>query len=72
MFHCILGMTVKDSGEVYISGYNIDKDPLKAKQMIGFSPDDPFLYPYLSGLEHLKLWGGFEILMNQLLLTVKN
>ncbi|MEI4617179.1 ABC transporter ATP-binding protein [Bacillus cereus] len=57
---CIMGMTIKDSGEIYVSQYNMDTNPIKAKKIIGFSPDEPFLYPYLSGLEHLKLWAGFR------------
>ncbi|KIQ77412.1 hypothetical protein RW25_24255 [Bacillus sp. L_1B0_8] len=57
---CIMGMTIKDSGEIYVSQYNMDKNPIEAKKIIGFSPDEPFLYPYLSGVEHLKLWAGFR------------
>ncbi|UOY91142.1 ABC transporter ATP-binding protein [Ectobacillus sp. JY-23] len=63
--HCILGMLSRDSGDIYVSNYHIDIEPVKSRHLVGFSPDDPFLYSYLSGLEHLKLWAGFRGLDEQ-------
>ena len=30
---CIMGMTIKDSGEIYVSQYNMDTNPIKAKKL---------------------------------------
>jgi ABC-2 type transport system ATP-binding protein len=42
--------------------YAIDLDdaPLQAKTCLGYAADEPFLYPYLTGYEHLRLWCAFR------------
>ncbi len=45
-------------GRIYINGLDIAKEPSKAKQIIGFIPDRPFLYEKLSGLEFLTFKAG--------------
>ena len=37
---CIVGILPFEQGEIDICGVNLLKDPLKAKQMIGYVPDN--------------------------------
>lgn len=48
------GLIEPDSGSVLIKGIDIKTAPEKAKQLIGFIPDRPYLYEKLTGLEFLK------------------
>jgi ABC-2 type transport system ATP-binding protein len=45
-------------GRIYINGLDIAKEPSKAKRIIGFIPDRPFLYEKLSGIEFLRFKAG--------------
>lgn len=51
----ITGIIKQNSGTISINGIDIDKEPLKAKAIIGYVPDRPFLYEKLTGLEFLKM-----------------
>ncbi len=48
------GILLPDSGTVEIAGINLEKQPEKAKQKIGFIPDRPYLYEKMTGNEFLK------------------
>ncbi|HPD56955.1 MAG TPA: ABC transporter ATP-binding protein [Smithellaceae bacterium] len=48
------GIIEPTSGKVIISGIDMKEDPLRAKKIIGFVPDRPFLYEKLTGMEFLK------------------
>ncbi len=48
------GLIAPDSGRVEINGINMGRFPEKAKQIIGFIPDRPYLYEKLTGMEFLK------------------
>ena len=48
------GIIEPTSGSIRIGGIDMHKDPVAAKQMIGFVPDRPFLYEKLTGMEFLK------------------
>lgn len=50
----IAGVLKPTKGRIIIDGKDIQKDPLGAKQIIGFIPDRPFLYEKLTGVEFLK------------------
>ncbi len=51
----ILGGLIRpDKGEVFINGIPMKTEPEKAKQIIGFIPDRPYLYEKLTGMEFLK------------------
>ncbi len=51
----ITGIIKQNSGTISINGIDIDKEPLKAKAIIGYVPDRPFLYEKLTGFEFLKM-----------------
>jgi len=48
------------SGEAVINSVNANKDPLKARQMLSYIPENLKLYAYLSGLENLDFFCGLE------------
>lgn len=53
----ITGLLAPTSGSIQVLGLDIAKDPVKVKHQIGYIPDDPFVYDYLSGREFLQLSG---------------
>jgi ABC-2 type transport system ATP-binding protein len=54
----ITGILKPTSGTIEIDGLDIQKQPEAAKSIIGYIPDDPFLYGRLSGREYLDFVGG--------------
>jgi ABC-2 type transport system ATP-binding protein len=52
------GLYAPTSGDVRINGYDIQREPLKAKERLGYIPDMPFLYDKLTGREFLFFKGG--------------
>jgi len=56
----IVGLLKPDTGCVTIAGIDIDKKPLVAKALIGFVPDNPVSYPFLTGNEFLYLTGNLR------------
>jgi len=54
----VTGLFSSTSGNILIDGINILKNPVKAKSLIGYVPDQPFLYDKLTGREFLYFSGG--------------
>jgi len=54
----IAGILKPTSGEVIIDNLDIQKQPEEAKKLVGYIPDDPYLYDRLSAREHLGFIGG--------------
>ena len=52
------GLYKPSEGEVRINGYDIQREPLKAKQSLGYVPDLPYLYDKLTGREFLYFKAG--------------
>jgi len=53
----IMGMLKPDSGNVNVCGINVRDKPIDARMQIGYVPETPFLYEYLSAAEYLDLVG---------------
>lgn len=53
-FKCATGIQNFDQGEILINGYDIVKDPLKAKQSLGYIPDNHATFEELTGLEYIN------------------
>jgi ABC-2 type transport system ATP-binding protein len=47
----------KTSGEILLDGERIERDPIAFKQRMGYVPEEPHLYPHLTGLEYLVMVG---------------
>jgi ABC-2 type transport system ATP-binding protein len=57
----VSGVLLPTSGQIFIGGNDLAKDPEGAKSRIGYIPDRPYLYEKLSGGEFIRfvagLWG---------------
>jgi ABC-2 type transport system ATP-binding protein len=49
----VLGILPADTGEVRIMGRRIVDDPIAAKRVVGYVPESPQLYEFLTGAEYL-------------------
>ena len=49
----ILGLIKPDSGSVNVLGINTKDDPVAVKRRVGYVPETPRLYEFLTGLEYL-------------------
>ena len=61
----ITGLYSPTKGSVQIAGYDIQKNPIEAKNLIGYIPDQPFLYEKLTGREFLYFCGGLYNIKKQ-------
>lgn len=50
----ITGLLYPSSGTAVIGGHDIQAEPLEAKRILGYIPDNPFLYEKLTGREYLS------------------
>jgi ABC-2 type transport system ATP-binding protein len=58
----IAGIIDFDQGEVFINGYSIKNQPLEAKRLIAYIPDNPDIYESLTGSQYLDFMADvFEI-----------
>ena len=63
----ITGLYTPTNGTIHIGGFDIQKNHIEAKQLIGYIPDQPFLYEKLTGREFLFFCGGlYKIEKNKL------
>lgn len=53
----LTGLLRPTAGTISIGGFDIVKDTLSAKRMMGLVPDEPFVYPKLTGAEYLRFVG---------------
>ena len=49
------GILKPDSGSVFINDFDMQKEPLKAKQVIGYIADSPDMFLRLKGIEFMNL-----------------
>ena len=54
----ITGLYAPTNGKILINNIDIFKEPIKAKSIIGYIPDQPFIYEKLTGREFLYFSGG--------------
>lgn len=58
LIRILTGIIRQTAGDVIIYGNNLNKFPRKAKSLIGFVPDRPYLYEKLTPLEYFDFMGG--------------
>ncbi len=49
-----VGILAPDEGRIYIDGVSVIDDPINAKKIISYIPDNPDLYEYLTGIKYLN------------------
>src|SRR5918993_3354865 len=53
----IAGLVDPSSGRVEYDGHNVRDDLIAFRHELGYVPEEPYLYPFLSGREYLELVG---------------
>jgi ABC-2 type transport system ATP-binding protein len=53
----LTGLLQPSSGEVVCDGREVRLDPVEFRRRLGYVPEEPHLYPFLTGREHLELIG---------------
>lgn len=53
----IIGILRPDSGTISVNGVGVKENPLDARRMIGYVPETPQLYEYLTAAEYLDFVG---------------
>jgi len=53
----VLGLVKPDSGSVNVLGINVEDDPVAVKRKVGYVPEAPRVYDFLTGLEFLDFTG---------------
>jgi len=53
----LLGLVQPDAGSVKVLGLDVKKDSLSVKQEVGYAPESPRLYEFLTGIEYLDFIG---------------
>ena len=48
------GILQFDEGEIFIDGHSIRQEPISCKSVLAYIPDDPQLYPYMTGVQYLN------------------
>lgn len=51
----LTGLVEPTGGVVRFQGADIAEDPIDYRRHVGYVPEEPHLYPYLSGIEYLQL-----------------
>jgi ABC-2 type transport system ATP-binding protein len=51
----ITGLIEPSNGEILFEGVPIDRDRIAHRQRLGYVPEEPHLYPHLTGLEYLQM-----------------
>jgi len=49
----VMGLVKPDSGRIYVHGFDVQRDSMKVKKILGYVPETPRLYEFLTGLEYL-------------------
>lgn len=51
---CVAGISGFNSGNITIGGFNIRENPMDAKKIIAYIPDNPDIYDYMSAIQYLN------------------
>lgn len=65
----LAGLLEPSSGTVEYDGRDIRDAPLEFRRRLGYVPEEPFLYPFLSGREYLQLVGRLRDVPEPVLLA---
>lgn len=60
LFRLLMGILKASSGSMRIRGLDCFEDRIAVKRLVGFLPDEPVFYSYLSGKEILELSAGMH------------
>jgi ABC-2 type transport system ATP-binding protein len=63
----LCGLLEPTAGTATIGGFDIRKEPQKAKELIGVCPQEVAVYKFLTGMENLELFGNLHSMDKQVL-----
>jgi ABC-2 type transport system ATP-binding protein len=63
----LAGLLEPSAGRIEYGGRAIHEDPIAYRQQLGYVPEEPYLYPFLSGREYLELIGRLRGIPEELL-----
>jgi ABC-2 type transport system ATP-binding protein len=49
----LMGLVQPTSGSVHVLGIDVQKDPVSVKKQVGYVPESPNIYEFLTGIEYL-------------------
>ena len=52
---CIVGINDISEGDIVVDGVSIKVNPIKVKSMIAYIPDNPDIYPNLTGIQYINM-----------------
>ncbi|MEM3873965.1 MAG: ATP-binding cassette domain-containing protein [Candidatus Bathyarchaeia archaeon] len=58
----LCGLLKPTSGFVWVGGYDVQRESAKVKGLIGVCPQETAVYPYLTGVENVELFGNLYAL----------
>jgi ABC-2 type transport system ATP-binding protein len=61
----LIGLVKPDSGSVNVLGVNVQESPVAVKQLVGYVPESPHLYEFLTGIEYLDFIGDIYGMQNE-------
>jgi ABC-2 type transport system ATP-binding protein len=61
----LIGLVQPDSGSVNVLGVNVQESPVAVKQLVGYVPESPHLYEFLTGIEYLDFIGDIYGMQNE-------
>ena len=53
----LLGLVQPDAGSVNVLGLDVQKQPVEVKRQVGYVPESPNIYEFLTGIEYLDFIG---------------
>jgi ABC-2 type transport system ATP-binding protein len=65
----LTGLLEPNAGAIFFNGRDIRSDLIGYRKRLGYVPEEPHLYPYLSGKEYLELVGRLRSIPERLLAT---
>ena len=68
----LTGLVQPTVGQILLNGSDIKEDLIEYKRRLGYVPEEPDLYPYLTGREYLQLIGRLRLLSEKLLASSLN
>lgn len=60
LFRLLMGILKATSGSITIGGHDCFEERVRIKRLVGFLPDEPVFYSYLTGREVLELSAGMH------------
>jgi ABC-type multidrug transport system ATPase subunit len=60
LFRLLMGLLKADAGTLHVDGRDCFEDRVMIKRLVGFLPDEPVFYSYLSGSEIIELSAGMH------------